>query len=54
MTGIGSDGVPVVGNNDDIDSKEEGGRSPSHFFGNPTGHNSFYATMHGLGSVQLQ
>ena len=39
MTGIGSDGMPVVGNNDDIDSKEEGGRSPSHFFGNPTGHN---------------
>ena len=50
MTGLGSEGVPV--HNEDIENKEEGGRSPSHFFGNPTGHNKFYSTMmHGFGSV---
>lgn len=38
MTGIGSDGMGGV-HNEDIDNKEEGGRSPGHFFGNPTGHN---------------
>lgn len=54
MTGIGSSGMGGA-HNEDIDDKEEGGRSPSHFFGNPTGHNKFYATMkHGFGSVQLQ